>query len=165
MATLTDFTSYNEVMAVLGADTTEFPEANFDYRDLWLELEQDMEGWLPAEVSIDQILLAAEDSGDQTNADQKMVYLKAYSRYFCAWLISLSADLLFAERISDGQNEIQRSKRTDYSKLSDRLLGRAEKFKNLLLVLIDPTLSQSRRTSALFSTVSPSYDPVYNENT
>lgn len=163
MATLEDLTSYDTVLAVLGAHSSELPEEVFISRDLWTELEFDLSSLIPAPDTIDSILTAAEDPSDETDAATKLVRLQAYSRYYCAWVLLQSGDLSFAERISDGQNEVQRSRRTDYAALIDRMAGRMEKFKTAFLQIYDATVTYSSPT--LLSSARPSYDPVQNETT
>lgn len=163
MATLEDLTSYETVLAVLGADPSELSEEAFIARELWDEVDGAISSWLPAEDSVDSIISAAADPEDETEAAVKLVKLRAYARYYCAWLLLQSGDLLFAERISDGQNEVQRSRRTDYLGLMDRMAGRMEAFKTALLQIYDPSATYSAVT--LFSSAHPSYDPVQNETT
>lgn len=161
MPTLEDFTSYETVCAVLGADQEELPYEVYAARELWDELSVDLSVWLPAGWSLDAIIEAAEDPDDETGAAEKLLKLRAYARYFCAWLLLQSGDLLFVERISDGQNEVQRSKRSDYAGMLDRLAGRMGVFKSALLEMDDPSLPAVAVT--FFSSASPNYDPVMNE--
>jgi len=160
MAVLEDFTSYETVLAVLGADQSELPEEVFIARNIWDELEPDITSWLPIADTLDELLVDAEDPNDDTHAADKLIRLKAYARYYCAWLLLLSGDLMFVERISDGQNEGQRSKRPDYEAMIDRMAGRMEKFKTALLQIYSPAITYN--SPALFSSASPDYDPVTN---
>jgi hypothetical protein len=163
MAVLEDLTSYETVLAVLGADRSELPEEVFIARNIWDELGPDITSWMPIGDTVDEILVDADDPNDETHAADKLIKLKAYARYYCAWLLLLSGDLMFVERVSDGQNEGQRSKRQDYEAMIDRLAGRMEKFKTALLQIYNPAITYS--SPVLFSSASPTYDPVTNTNT
>lgn len=163
--TLEDLTSYSQVLAVLGIDTSELPEETFEARGLWDELSIDIATWLPVPDTVDSLIQAAENATDTTSADLKLHWLKMYSRYFCAWLLMQSGDLLLSERISDGQNENQRSRRPAYDALIDRFFGLKEKCKTAILTLYNPEISATRSVATLFSAASPSFDPVMNETT
>lgn len=161
VATLDDFVSYETVLSVLGADRSELPQEVYIARELWEELSTDFSAWLPSGWDLDGIVNGEEDLGEGPSAAEKLIMLRAYARYFCAWLLLQSGDLLFAESISDGQNQVQRSKRVDYIALMDRMRGRMETFKTAILQMEDPSATYS--TPTFFSSASPSYDPVMNE--
>lgn len=160
MATLDDFTSYENVLAVLGVDNSELPHSLYMARELWEELSSDFSTWLPAGWDLDTIIANAEDPEDDEDSAEKLIKLRAYARYFCAWLFLQSGDLLLVEQISDGQNQAQRSKRENYDGMIDRMLGRMQVFKTALLQMETPTVSYS--APSFFSSATPSYDPVLN---
>lgn len=165
MATLEDLTSYEQVLAVLGIDDSELPESVFIARDLWAELDVDIASWLPSPDTVDSLLADSGDPGDETNAAAKVKRLELYAKYACAWLLLQSGDLLFSERIADGQNEQQRSKRVDYTGMLGNLRGNMDKHKTALLALYDATVTFSDNTPTWFSSARNAYDPVMNEAT
>lgn len=162
MATLEDLTTYDKVLAVLGVDESELPETVFNARDLWTEVDLDIAEWLPSPDTVDTLLAASEDPDDDTDADIKMKRLRTYASYFCAWLILQSGDLLFSERIADGQNENQRSKRTTYGEIEDRLAAGMARHRTNLLALYDATLEFADAVPTFFSAVGNLYDPATN---
>lgn len=163
MAALEDLTSYEKVLAVLGVDDSELPESTFIERDLWAEIELDIASWLPSPDTVDSLLVAATDPEDEDMSAEKVRRLELYTKYACGWLLLQSGDLLFSERIADGQNENQRSKRATYDGLLGKMAGQMEKHKTAILALYDASVSFITNTPTWFSSARNVSDPVMNE--
>lgn len=151
-------TDTDAVRSALGVAEEEVGDAYIESSKVELELEEDLADW----CSLDIGALVANSELTSPDAVQlrQLKLVSLYAKYFCAYVLAQAADLLFVERQGDGQNESQRSRRTSYDSLIDRLLASMNKYRDMVNASAgDPVSSPA----SVFSGVTPGFDPVAYE--
>jgi hypothetical protein len=131
--------------------------------DLGIEdmLKLEFYGWLPQ--SIASIEDAADAETDETQpASLAYLALRAAATYYCASIVAQPAEIAFAVKHSDGQNEFQR-KPVDVDKLIARLRGSYADYREQVLSYLSAAPVTVPAPSWMTGSASPSYDPVTNQ--
>jgi len=160
-----NLTTTEAIRAALGASSEEdLTDTDISNNTPELELELDLKSWLPDFDSI-------RDAGILTTATeaQKTAYqhLKMYAKYFCADLISRSANFSMPQMITDGQNEVQRFQENKWKELRESLRRRMAIHRTYLSDYAVSEFSRTEETTqySLFGKATPSFNPVTGEQT
>ena len=153
---LLSLTDSDEVRATVGVDDSDFPDATVSAMGLDNDLEADLLTWLPTYTTV-----ISEGTTGTPTSDQRLKYLnlKNYAKYFCAYLVASASQLMAPQKESDGANELQRFTTDKLTDLLARLSAKRDKYRSD----IEYQENAGSYTHSLFSTVSPTYDPVANE--
>lgn len=155
-------TTTEAIRAVLGAsaDAKEFVDDALLDLSIEQELIADIDSWLPDGTSRASIIADGEHAEMSTIEARTYFYLRAYSKYHCAWLLAPALWHALLSRVSDGQNDVRRHT-PDMEDLLDRLKGLKDDAKEKL----DGILGVEATAFSLFSGVGDAYDPVTGKAT
>ena len=88
-------------------------------------------------------------------------YLKLYSMYWCAVIIIPRLKLAATQKVSDGDNSMERFLKPEFDKLEEAYNNKAGTYK----LSLEDSISGSTTTSPTYSqfgSAPPTYDPVTN---
>lgn len=150
-------TDTDEVRGALGIDEADISPESMALLKPQDDLESDLLSWAPTYATIITEGLLASPTAEQA---LKYLKLRLYSKYFISALFASSGINSILQKRSDGANEGARFTNVDLAQLREYLKGKADGFKEELLLIIDPT---TVATYDHFGVASPNYDPVTNE--
>lgn len=142
------YTTTEAVRASLGVDDSDIPDEYLLNSGLDLELQLDLDDWLPEH----------EELADRSAKSA----LSLYAQWFCALQVS-TRKLAFPRMYSDGKTQVQRFYNFDLSDITHSAGVQVAKFKNILLYKVDR--EESVDPLPLFGVSIPSIDPVTDEDT
>lgn len=148
--------SYATLRTTAGMSETDVGDAEIDTLNLQLEVEIDLEGWLPEYQEILDQSWTEPKSGASEFVRKR---LQAYVKYYTAALLCKSASGLMLRKLSDGENIGERFNQNP-AELTGQFMAKANEFKNMILEYLTPP---SATAGSLFSIVRPTYDPVVGE--
>jgi len=157
METILDtVTDTDQVRSVIGVSDRDLSDEEFDTPRVQLELTIAMD-----ESSIDYTTVVTDGEGatPTVNEVKRYNYLKLHSLYFCAALVFPRLRLLATQKMSDGDNAMERFLDPEFSDMESKFSAKAQAYKNSLAAAISDTTVTTTIDSPL-SGVAPSYDPV-----
>ena len=158
MIPLLGVTNSDAVRTALGVSDEELNDEYIESSEVAIELQEDLADW--CSLSISDLIDNFESSTPDADKLRQLRLISLYAKYFCAYTIAQAADLLFVERQGDGQNDSQRSRRTSYNDLLNRLSASMNKYRDMVNASAgDPVSSPA----SVFSGVIPGFDPVTYE--
>ena len=152
-------TTSDAVRATLGVSelAQEMPDGYFASRNIASALRLELSSWLPATLEELEDAADAADEGDDAILVWDAVQLA--STYWCAWEVAKTAPIALFQKISDGQNEAQRSAWNQQELLAVLANGYALYRDKALEVYTDATPTTA--TASWLAGVSrPTTDPV-----
>lgn len=163
---ITEYTSYDEVRAVLGVSSTEIPDKQLSlaiYGDLlWMQMNfvelSGFSGTLPAEYAT--VKAIAEASRTTT---QQLLYTttRAFATYAVAFEVAQSLSMSAPKAQADGKRSLTRFSdqstfRDTVKAITDRLSSLKHELKNIGAVAVETS------TLSLLSVITPDVDVVTN---
>lgn len=150
------YTTTDEVSAALGFDSFDLAESLLVAANLDLQLEYDLDDWLPNHATI----WAEGDPGGTPTAEQtkKRNVLELYSQWCIAWMVARKRPL-YIQIYTDGKTQMNRYD-FDLQEVIDMCAAEKNKWMDLLLELED---RQSEIDEAIHSPVAispPDFDPI-----
>lgn len=147
------YTSCEAVRACLGLDANDCRDRVLLDSNLALELELDLDEWVPTHSSIN----AANDPDAPAQDRRRGNLLLLYCQWFCALQIA-RRPLLFLQVAADGKNRAERFD-VDFAAIATTAEAMASKFKTDLATDLEPSAS----TPGMFGLAvasSPDLDPI-----
>lgn len=156
MTQVTEYTTTDAIRSSLGIDAQDVSDSAILDSNLQIELETDLQEWLP-----DHATLYSEGGSASATDEQKLKknYLVLYSQYFCAYQLALRP-LFFPQIVSDGKNQLNRFSDLEPQEIVDRARANMDKFRTKLDELHNSAVSSEPNVLAVSV---PDYDPVTNQ--
>lgn len=155
MAQVTPYTNTAAIRGCLGIDAQDCTDDMIITSNLELELEVDLDGWLPTHAAIydaGKVSTATADERHQLNL------LQLYAQWFCAFEM-VSRQLLVPQIVTDGKNQMNRFG-IDLKEAKAEAAARMAKYRGLLDEEVNGATAVSALPLVAIST--PAYDPVTN---
>lgn len=151
------YTDYEAIRGSLGVDEEDCPDALIADSKLTVELEIDLDTWLPTHAAIFSAGSAELATADEVRRRQ---VLELYAQWFCAYELA-GRFLLYPQIVSDGKAQMNRFANFDLDAAQERAGMRMARYKAWLNEEVNG--ASSAISGALIMSVStPSYDPVTN---
>jgi hypothetical protein len=155
MEQVTAYTDTNAIRASIGVDSADCEDSLIIDSNLELELEVDLEEWLPTHATI---FSTGNGSGATLSQKLQKNYLLLYAQWFCAYEL-VCRFLAIPQIVSDGKNQINRFATIDLNQVKTLAGERKSKYRQKLDAAVNSS-SVSQLTLMRIST--PNYDPVTN---
>lgn len=155
MAQVTSYTDTDAIRGSIGVDKEDCPDNLIVDSNLELEIEVDLQGWLPTHETI-----FSEGNASAATLTQKLYknYLVLYAQWFGAYEMA-SRFLLIPQIVSDGKNQMNRFANVELEKVKAEAAARMAKYRGLL----DSAINGGEVSAAPVLLVStPGFDPVTN---
>lgn len=148
------YTNSDAVRSSLGMDAGDCPDRNFEDSNMDMQLEADLNTWVPTHATIDS-------EGVQTGASAAQIakrnYLILYSQFFCAYQIA-KRPMQFIRLHGDGKSQMARFE-TAFKEVAPAALAEMEKYKNLLSNAVSGGTGYSTSLKVV-GISTPAVDPV-----
>ena len=153
MSQVTAYTDTDAIRASIGVDSQDCPDDMIVSSNIHLELETDLQEWLP-----DHATIFTEGNSSSATAEQvlKRNYLALYAQYFCGYQLALRP-LTFPQIVSDGKNQLNRFSKLDLKDVADAAADKMNKFKGKLDELHN---SAPVADLPIMGVAAPDFDPV-----
>lgn len=157
MISILGLTDTDEIRSAIGVEEVELSDKDITNRRPQQDLEADLMAWVPTYPTV-----ISEGTAALPTDEQKLKYLqlKLYSKYFVSFLTASAGLNSILQKRSDGSNEAIRFTNVKMTELKNELASFRDDAKSQLIDLITPTTED---TYSQFGIVSPSYDPVTND--
>jgi len=155
MTQVSAYTTAEAIRGSIGVDTEDCPDNLIVDSNLELEIEVDLDGWLPTHATI-----FSEGNEAAATITQKLYknYLVLYAQWFGAYEMA-SRFLLVPQIVSDGKNQINRFANVELEKVKLEAAARMAKYRGLL----DEAINGGETASIpVLLRSAPGYDPVTN---
>ncbi len=156
MSDILGVVSYDTVRALLGLTLEDVDDTALSSFLVEQDVTLDLLKWFP-----DYTTVLDSSYPDQSKLALLELSLNAYIKYYSAWIVSFALEGMMLKKLTDGENEGQRSDKINYQQIRDNLRIKAELLKKDISEAVAPDISVSQLS--LFSVVTPSYDPVTNQ--
>lgn len=154
-----DFTDSDRIRGVMGFTGRDLPDSQLITMELSIELSIELYEWMPSYATNYDTWY---NNGSPTDENQnKINLLLSYCTYQAAYLVCLGLEMIAQRSITDSKMTMARFSNISLSDVRDRMLGRSLRAQTALAELEGITLDTS--TPTLFSSASPSFDPVVGE--
>lgn len=148
------YTDTDAIRASIGIDEHDYSDGAMIASNLQLELELELDEWVPNHLSIAQ---AAREEAPTVSETTQWKLLTLFSQWYCAGLVS-DRVLALNKVVADGKNRGERFE-VDLAKVRELALSKAANYKEKLMGAITVGYqSSSQFTFAVAST--PSIDPI-----
>lgn len=145
-------TDSDEVRSALGVTSRDVSDTFITSRNVDRELRIALNEWLP-----DYATRLATWNADTATYQTELDLLKSYAMYMSAYILSSGLEFLVVREISDSKMTAARFSNTKLDEIRTSMYSKASKFRRMLEEKLGlPT----NGTPSIFSSVSPSYDPV-----
>lgn len=158
MSDILGIVSFATLRATVGMSEADADDAVVSSLNLQDEVEISLQGWLP---DYSAIIADTWSGGTAEQRDFILIRLKAWTKYFAAATLAVSAPGLLLRRLTDGENEGQRFDNVKPEQIADRLFAKASDFREAIENELDT--EEAAATFSMFGVVSPNYDPVVGE--
>lgn len=139
-----NLTSSDQIRSVLTVSQADLPDETLDAYGLEDDLAVDLDNWATDWSSIVDVTQAR--------------LLRLYAKYFCAGTVAATAPVFVLTKMSDGDNEGQRSGNEGFLWLSKALLAKAAGYRSQLLEVLGT--AQAVSSVPLLSRVPPARDVI-----
>jgi hypothetical protein len=154
MADVLGVITYDTLRATAGMSVTDVSDEQIESLNLDLELEINLEGWIPEFQDILDEVWVEPKSGALQFVRKRLL---AYTKYYSAALLCKGASGLMLRKLSDGENIAERFAGVRPEELTDQYMTKAAEFKAMILDYLEPEFLEG---SQFFGVVKPNYDPV-----
>jgi len=155
MIQVTRYTTSDAIRGSLGVDPQDCSDEVIASSNLEVELEVDLDGWLPTH---DTLFTAGAATGATGAEKTTKNLILLYAQWFCAFELA-SRFLLFPQIVTDGKNQMNRFAKVDLDRVKDLAASRMNKYRKSLDELVN---SSSEGVLPIVSISTPSFDPVTN---
>jgi len=150
-------TNTDAIRAVIGVgeDANELPDSYFLARKMEGALRLELSTWLPETLEYLQ-----ESASTALEGDTEVLVWDAVQQaagYWCAWQVCRTAPIALFQRLSDGQNQVQRTQ-FNLEELLEQLRGGYLENRDRVLDLSN--VAPTANTAWMFGIASPTFDPV-----
>lgn len=149
------YTTTDKIRAVLGVSDTELTDAQITNLSVAEQLELKLNKLYPDHVALKAVI-------DATTAtdEQKLIWknILLWCQFAGAVCMLPSVQFWIAQKITDGDVEMQRFQKDNLQDTIDRITGMQDQYANE----INPDVGGAGASTTLFSIVEPDYDPVTN---
>jgi len=149
------YTDYEAIRGCLGIDAEDCPDDVIENSNMWLELEIDLDGWLPTHGTI---YSDGSATGATTDEVKLMNVLQLYAQWFCAYEVA-GRLMLFPQIVTDGKAQINRFPNFKLSEAQQLAGSRMARYKAWLNEEVNGA-SSALQTATIMAVSTPSYDPV-----
>ncbi len=150
------YTTSEAVRAAIGVSIREIPDATLLDLDLETQLELEADLVYPTHVTLKTAIDGLAATSEQIKTWK---YLKLFCQYQGAVFMLPGLQLYLAQKITDGDVEMQRFMKDSLAETEDKILGLRDKYRSLL----NPTDFPATGFIAPLIIATPDYDPVTNE--
>lgn len=147
------YTTTDQIRAVLGTTPEEIEDAQIIDLGILDILELKLLTVYPTHAALKAIIDADTATVDEK---KKWLQLSLYVRYEAACCLLPQAAMLFAQKISDGDAEMQRFNKDKLQEFIDNIRGERDSY----MGQVNEDLAFKPLLGGLFSVVPPAYDPV-----
>jgi hypothetical protein len=155
MIQVTRYTTSDAIRGSLGVDPQDCSDEVIASSNLEVELEVDLDGWLP---NHDALFTTGTATGATASEKTTKNLILLYSQWFCAFELA-SRFLLFPQIVTDGKNQMNRFAKVDLDRVKDLAASRMNKYKSSLDELVNST---TQSVLPIISVAIPDNDPVTN---
>lgn len=150
------YTTTDAIRGAIGVTGKEIEDAQITDLSMADQLEISLETVYP-----DHVALAAAQSGSPTSEQVRLFkILKLFCMYEAAVICFTAAQQLLAQKITDGDAEMQRFDKDDLEKTKANIMGMRDKYRAMLAGDTTPVVTMA--SLAVVTAVTPTYDPVTN---
>ena len=156
MTPIGDFTDTDRILGVMGLTERDLPETQLVSMQIQIELAIELYSWFP---DYDTRYDAWYNAGSPVAADQNNIHLlQSFCTFYAAYLVCSGLELFIQISITDSKMQMSRYANLDLDGIRKRMLANSAKAKKVLATAEGIVLPST--TPTLFSSVSPSFDPV-----
>ena len=157
---ITDYTSYDQIRAVLGVSLDEITDTTLALEVYDTELDYDLSS-LSATLASEYAVIAAKLPVDRTTDEtEKYITTRVYSTYSVAKTLLYSLPMFAPQSISDGKAKVSRFSNSPLDMIRQNVIGQYEKWKRTLLGVISGSGSASITSRPYMDVGIPASDPV-----
>ena len=150
------YTTSEAVRAAIGVSIREIPDATLLDLDLETQLELEADVVYPTHAALKAAIEALTATSDQIKTWK---YLKLFCQYQATVFLLPGLQNLLAQKLTDGDVEMQRFMKDSLIETEDKLTALRDKYRSLLNPTDYPTTGFVNPLIA----ATPDYDPVTNE--
>ena len=162
---ITDYTTHEDVRAVLGVEADELENETLELHVYASGLESDLYEINP-QLSVIYKDIGLKDKDQRTALELRVESLtKAFATYSLAKQVSASLPMFAPRSLADGKSTLTRFSGEPYADVIDSINAQYKLARSRLQAALDELLvfSRSRAASSIFFAVTPNYDPVTGE--
>lgn len=149
------YTDSDKVRGALGLTVQDVADAQICGANIEARLKEDLDGWLPTHAAIQ----TAGRASTATDAQKRTwLQLQLYSQFRAASFFTPILATLVAQKIADGQMEMQRFSNAKLQEINDDMRAQADHYQELLA----PSLSDDGVGFSPLGISVPGSDPVTN---
>ena len=154
------YTTTDAIRAALGVTVNEIADPQIVNLGISDQLDFSLEGVYPDHVN----LKAKIDGNTATDAEKRLwKALVLFCQYEAAYIMCAQLQMLTAQKITDGDAEMQRFQKDNLDETISRILQYRNRYAGILTE--GQTNSSTLLTLNHFGTAQPAYDPVTNTGT
>lgn len=149
------YTDSDKIRGALGLTPQDVTDDQICNANIEARLQEDLDGWLPTHATVQ-----TEGRATAATAAQKRAWLQLqlYCQFRAALFFTPILSTLVAQKIADGQMEMQRFSNAKLSEIEEGMRTQADHYQELL----SPSLDADGVPFTAFGVSTPGSDPVTN---
>lgn len=162
---ISEYTSFDEVRAVLGVEDDELKDETLGLKTYDLELTEELREISPTLISLYSDIKGKEEN-DRSNEEGRVYELtRLFAVYYVAQQAGNALPMFSPRSIGDGKATMTRFSGEPYKEMLEKISGRVELYRTRLKTAIEELVAQTtvRNPRRTLVAVGSAYDPVTGE--